>query len=45
MKESFKKGFGWIVGLYAGLTAVGVLNELINKKPDKPKEDSEEEET
>lgn len=42
MKENFKAAFGTIVGLYAGLLFVGVINDVINNKTseDKKKDQS-----
>lgn len=46
MKEMFGKGFGLIMGIYAGLTAVEYIGKLLDpdKKDTEKKEESKEEE-
>lgn len=35
MKESFKKGFGTVIGIWAGAVVAGAINELMKPKTEK----------
>ena len=41
-KNSFKTGFGWIMGLYSGLLTIGLISKFSSKsEEDKEEEDKE----